>query len=229
MTDHTNIGALEELLQTLLKLRYLTLDFTKESYKLRLVSVNAAIASARLGEQGNMFSTLTNEIASLTKKLEYLVGDTCSRINELTSYIASITNRTRNMRYMKEAYTSLSETNLSKKLLYKSFKHAEAENQKLMDSFYESLAKLETVTDELPDYIKFFNAIRTQLVVVIGSIKSSPENVEQGDTDTLRLLADNITSSCQTMDKTLSISENMLDSIQNLLTSNEYENQRVTI
>ena len=68
-----NMHTLEELLQTLLELRHLTLGFTEESYKLRLVSLNAAIASARLGQQGDMFSTLTNEISSLTKGLENLV------------------------------------------------------------------------------------------------------------------------------------------------------------
>lgn len=227
--NYTNIKTLEDLLQTLLKLRYLTLGFTKESYKLRLVSVNAAIASARLGEQGNMFSTLTNEIASLTKKLEHLVGDICGRIKELTGYMASVTNNTRNMGYIREAADHLPETNPSKILLLGSYKTADLGNQKTMQVFHQTLTKLRAETDKLPEYIKFFSAIRTQLIVVIGSIKSDPGNQGHGDTETLRLLAENITTSCQTMDGILNTSETMLDNIQALLTSNELEKQRVAI
>lgn len=217
MAARHTVTTLEDLLRTLLKLRHLTLSFTNESHKLRLVSFNAAIASSRLGEQGKMFATLTDEISSLTNDLEELVQQVCQRIKVLTCFMAKITNNTRNVRYTQNAIDCIDATNVSRTLLHTLRDSMEAENNRIMDEFYDALFLLRRDTNQLPNYIRFFSAVRIQLVVVTGSIAAQDGGRGEKDAATLQFLANNITSSCKLMENVLKSSENMLASIQSLL------------
>lgn len=222
-----SIARLEDMLRTLLKLRHLTLNFTVESHKLRLVSFNAAIASARLGEQGKMFATLTNEISDLTNELELLVQQICNRIKTLTCFMAKITNNTRNIQYTQNAIDNIDEGNISKTLLLNLRHKVEAENSNILSEFNDALALLKSSTNRLPDYIRFFSAVRIQLIVVTGSITSEQGGMQDKDAETLRLLANNITNSCEVMENVLKISESMLGRIQKTLGPIEHTPQKV--
>ena len=83
------------------------------------------------------------------------------------------------------------------------------------------LVALRLETEKIPTFIKYFSAVRLQLCVVIGSIKITPGNTKQNDADTLNLLADNITSSCNTMEGILETSEMLLGNIDRLAISNQ--------
>lgn len=221
------MNTLEDLLKALLKLRYLTLGFTEESHKLRLVSLNAAIASARLGEQGKMFSTLTGEISDLTKGLESLVQLICKQIKELACFMADVTDNTRNLDHVHQTISIIPENNAARSHLINLRDNIQLENQNIMDSFERISEKLRNETNNLPDFIRFFNAVRVQLVVVIGGVKQSSDKSQTGDTETLRLLADSIAASCQSMETTLSKSQTMLETIHSLLHSTHAQNERV--
>lgn len=175
-----------------------------------------------------MFSTLTNEIASLTNKLEHLVRSICGYITELTGHMAKIVNNQRSIFYMQQSMSLLTKTHHTHTLLYTLYKATTSDNQTSLAMCTNTLVTLRKETNKLPEYIKFFNAIRTQLIVVIGAVTPQADTRHSGDTQTLGLLADSITHSCQNMTNILHASNTMLDNIQNMVGTVHLQNQKVT-
>lgn len=150
--QQSELDKIQATLVSALGVRHLVTSLLDLAYEITLVSLNAKITSAQIGDAGRVFSVMTSEITDISMDLRNTVDDIRNLTQQWTKIIAGASQQLRRLRSLEKA------SNLGK---------AKGHDTHMLDDF---IARAE---ESLKSYDGSYPKLLTDLLRIIDGMEKS--------------------------------------------------------
>lgn len=156
---------IQRTLKLALGVRYHVSGLLRLAHEITLVSMNAKITSAQIGEAGKVFMVMTNEITEISNSLRETVGDIKKLTHEWTRVIAIATEQMRHCQSIEEAERLLKKE--GREILQ--FVDAKASSQRILNEYEDSyprlLEQLWRIIEGMERSLKLVNYVKIGILI----------------------------------------------------------------